>query len=72
MKKSLTLTFATVAMLLVASPDASAGIFPFFGKKKKAEAAKQKLPEKKPQTPYEKLFKDKKVETAASSFITLH
>jgi hypothetical protein len=61
---------AAAAMLLVASPDANAALFSF-GKKKKLEAAKAKLAEKK-QTPYEKLFSGKKVVTAKSDFITLH
>jgi hypothetical protein len=62
---------ATATALLVASPDANAGLFSF-GKKKKIDTTKLKLSDKKSQTPYEKLFKDKKVETAKSSFITLH
>jgi hypothetical protein len=60
--------FAAAAMMLMA-PDANG--LPFFGKKKKVEAAKAKLSEKK-QTPYEKLFSGKKVVTAKSDFITLH
>jgi hypothetical protein len=63
--------FAAATMMLVAAPDANAGLFSF-GKKKKLEAAaKNKKPEKK-QTPYEKLFSGKKVVTAKSDFITLH
>lgn len=63
---------AAAAIMLAAPPDANAGLFSFFGKKKKLEAAaKAKKPEKK-QTPYEKLFSGKKVETAKSDFITLH
>lgn len=61
---------AAAAAMLAASPDANAGLFSF-GKKKKIEAASAKKLEKK-QTPYEKLFKDKPVETAKSSFITVH
>ena len=62
----------SAAFMLAATPDANAGLFSFFGKKKKQEAAaKAKKPEKK-QTPYEKLFSGKKVETAQSDFITVH
>jgi hypothetical protein len=63
---------AAATAMALAAPDANAGLFSF-GKKKKAEAAKAQaiLPGKK-LTPYEKLFKDVKVETAKSGFITVH
>jgi hypothetical protein len=72
MKKKIVFMFAAAALMLATPPDANAGLFSFFGKKKKLEAAKAAKPEKKPQTPYEKLFSGKKVETAKSDFITLH
>jgi hypothetical protein len=64
--------FATAAMLLVASPDANAGLFSFGKKKKAAEAAAKAKKSEKKKTAYEKLFEGKKVETAKSDFITLH
>jgi hypothetical protein len=61
---------ATTAMMLMAM-DANASLLPFGKKKKKAAASAQAQPEKK-LTPYEKLFKNMKVKTAKSSFITVH
>jgi len=72
MNKILISMLAAAVLVGTAATDASAALF----SKKKAEVAvvdSSKLKKKKPLTPYEKLFKDKKSHVVASSnFITLH
>jgi hypothetical protein len=71
MNKILISMLSAAVLFGTAATDASAALF----SKKKAEVTvdTSKLKKKKPLTPYEKLFKDKKSHVVAkSSFITLH
>ncbi|MCD8186269.1 MAG: DUF5117 domain-containing protein [Rikenellaceae bacterium] len=68
MKRNLWLTAIMTVFLLLPAAPAEAQLF----RKKKKEEPKTEAPEPRRPSPYQNLFKDKQVETAASDFITVH
>ena len=70
MKKLFIFLFLTAISLSIAMPAEAGPVFNF--KKKKAKETVKVSPPRKPDTPWEKIFKNKKPQSAKSSFINLH